>query len=73
MIRTLLASNDELAEQLINRQLISALLNVVANIYHPESQKYATDNLLYLVSKFDYVAEALRVNMGQNFFDLLEV
>lgn len=73
MYRTLIAASDELAEKLINHQLVSALLNVIANVYHPESQKYATENLLYLVSKFDYVATALRANMGQNFFDLLEV
>ncbi|KAJ2997386.1 hypothetical protein HDV02_005583 [Globomyces sp. JEL0801] len=63
---------DEIAEKLIQYQVVSALLNVTANITHPESQKYATSNLIHLVDRFDYVAQALRDNMGSNFFDLLE-
>ena len=69
----MIASADEIAEKLIGHQLVSALLNIIANVYHPESQKFATENLIFLVSRFEYVAQALRKNMGQNFFDLLEV
>lgn len=69
----MIASSDELAEKLIKHQVVSALLNVVANAGHPESQKYATSNLVYLVDRFDYVAKTLKEHMGQNFFELLEV
>ncbi|KAI8901105.1 armadillo-type protein [Globomyces pollinis-pini] len=72
LVGILIASSDEIAEKLIQYQVVSALLNVTANITHPESQKYATSNLIHLVDRFDYVAQALRDNMGSNFFDLLE-
>ncbi|KAJ3270966.1 hypothetical protein HDV01_007296 [Terramyces sp. JEL0728] len=54
LVGLLIASSDELAEKLIKHQVVGALLNVVANAGHPESQKYATSNLLYLVDRFDY-------------------
>ncbi|KAJ3321908.1 hypothetical protein HDV06_003774 [Boothiomyces sp. JEL0866] len=72
LVGILIASGDELAEKLIKHQVVSALLNVVANAGHPESQKYATSNLVYLVDRFDYVAKTLKDHMGQNFFELLE-
>lgn len=69
----MIAANDEITQKLIRFQLVSALLNVIANVGHPESQRYATSNLLHLVTKYDYVATAIREHMGENFFDLLEV
>eukprot|EP00842_Homolaphlyctis_polyrhiza_P001433 jgi/Hompol1/2290/HPOL_002889-RA len=66
------ASSHELAERMIQFQLVSSLLNVVANVGHPDSQRYAANTLLYLVGHFDYVAYALRDHMGSNFFELLE-
>ncbi|KAI8848748.1 hypothetical protein BC829DRAFT_443531 [Chytridium lagenaria] len=51
------AASDEIAEKMIQLQIISGLLNVVAN---------------YLVHHFDHVADALQSHMGRNFFDLLE-
>jgi hypothetical protein len=58
---------------LIIHQVVSALLNVVANAGHPESQQYAVSNIVYLVQKYDYVKHAIREYMGENFYDLLEV
>ncbi|KAL5040314.1 hypothetical protein BDEG_25145 [Batrachochytrium dendrobatidis JEL423] len=66
------ATDKELAERMVQLQLIRGLLNVVANISHPESQKYATNTLLYFVSSIDYVGAFLKEHMGSNFFDLLE-
>ncbi|KAJ3107537.1 hypothetical protein HDU97_003842 [Phlyctochytrium planicorne] len=66
------ASSDELAEKMIQLQIISGLLNTIANVSHPDSQRYAANTLLYLVHNFDYVGDALQNHMGRNFFDLLE-
>ncbi|KAJ3289137.1 hypothetical protein HK104_007702 [Borealophlyctis nickersoniae] len=62
----------ELAGRMIDLQVVSGLLNVIANVGHPDSQRYAANSLLFLVENFDYVAEALREHMGQNFFEILE-
>jgi hypothetical protein len=72
LVGVLIASSVEVTEKLLKFQLVSALLNVIANVSHPESQKYATSNLIYLVHNFDYVALAIRENMGENFFELIE-
>ncbi|KAL2917982.1 hypothetical protein HK105_202396 [Polyrhizophydium stewartii] len=66
------ATSHELAERMIQFQLVSSLLNVIANVGHPDSQRYAANTLLYLINNFDYVAYALRDHMGSNFFELLE-
>ncbi|KAI9199221.1 uncharacterized protein BJ171DRAFT_570610 [Polychytrium aggregatum] len=66
------AGSKEIAERQIQLQIISGLLNVIANLGHPESQKYAASALIYLVETFDYVGFALQETMGQNFFELLE-
>jgi hypothetical protein len=50
-------SADELAERMIQFQLISGLLNVVANLNHPESQKYAASTLLV-----SYFCVYIRIN-----------
>jgi hypothetical protein len=44
----MVASSEELAEKNISFQCCSALLNVIANHNHPESQKYAASTLLVL-------------------------
>ncbi|KAJ1334475.1 hypothetical protein BSLG_007630 [Batrachochytrium salamandrivorans] len=62
----------ELAERMIQLQLVGSLLNVIANVGHPESQRYAANTLIYIVGDFDYVGSALRGQMGSNFFELLE-
>ncbi|KAI8928694.1 hypothetical protein BC831DRAFT_397109, partial [Entophlyctis helioformis] len=67
------ASSKDLAERMIQFQLVSGLLNVIANVGHPDSQRYAASTLLYLVENFDYVAYALRDHMGSNFFELIEM
>lgn len=72
LVGVLIASSVEVTEKLLKFQLVSALLNVIANVSHPESQKYATSNLIYLVHNFDNVALAIRENMGENFFELIE-
>ncbi|KAJ3083340.1 hypothetical protein HDU99_010807 [Rhizoclosmatium hyalinum] len=59
-------------QQAYAAKLLGGLLNLIANVMHPDSQKYASNILIYLVQNFDYVAEALIQNMGRNFFDLLE-
>ncbi|KAI8613915.1 armadillo-type protein [Chytriomyces sp. MP71] len=66
------ASSRELAERMIQLQIVSGLLSIIANVMHPESQKYAANTLIYLVQTFDYVEDALVLHMGRNFFDLLE-
>jgi hypothetical protein len=73
LIGVLIATSEEITEKLISNQLISSLLNVVANAGHHESQKYAVSNILFLVNKYDHVKTAIRKNMGENFYDLLEV
>lgn len=62
-----------MAERLIKNQLISALLNVIANVSHPESQVSAAQNLIYLFERFEYVSVAMRASMGDTFIDLLIV
>ncbi|KAJ3057110.1 hypothetical protein HK097_000574 [Rhizophlyctis rosea] len=66
------ATYNQLAGRMIELQVVSGLLNVIANVGHPDSQRYAASTLLYLVDEFDNVAQALREHMGQNFFELLE-
>ncbi|KAJ3218229.1 hypothetical protein HDU67_006338 [Dinochytrium kinnereticum] len=66
------ASSDEIAEKMIQFQIIGGLLNTVANVAHTDSQRYAANTLLYLVHHFENVADALQAHMGRNFFDLLE-
>ncbi|KAH6584869.1 hypothetical protein BASA61_007237 [Batrachochytrium salamandrivorans] len=66
------ATSRELAERMIQLQLVGSLLNVIANVGHPESQRYAANTLIYIVGDFDYVGSALRGQMGSNFFELLE-
>ena len=46
MIRYTAAKNRELAEKMIQGQLVSGLLNVIANVGHLDSQKYAANTLL---------------------------
>ncbi|KAJ3281685.1 hypothetical protein HDU79_010575, partial [Rhizoclosmatium sp. JEL0117] len=72
LLGVIATSSNELAERMIQLQIVSGLLNLIANVMHPDSQKYASNILIYLVQNFDYVAEALIQNMGRNFFDLLE-
>ncbi|KAJ3074392.1 hypothetical protein HDU98_011367 [Podochytrium sp. JEL0797] len=72
LLSVIATSSTELAERMIQLQIVSGLLNLIANVMHPDSQKYASNILIYLVQTFDYVAEALIQNMGRNFFDLLE-
>lgn len=66
------ATSREAAEREIQLQVIGGLLNVISNVAHPESQRYATNTLQFLVESFDYVSAGLRQLMGQNFVDLLE-
>lgn len=40
------ASSREIAEKIIQHQVLGALLNTIANIGHPESQRYATNLLM---------------------------
>ncbi|KAI9337974.1 armadillo-type protein [Obelidium mucronatum] len=72
LLGVIATSSNELAERMIQMQIASGLLNLIANVMHPDSQKYASNILIYLVQTFDYVAEALIQSMGRNFFDLLE-
>ncbi|KAJ3332209.1 hypothetical protein HDU76_000982 [Blyttiomyces sp. JEL0837] len=72
LLGVIAASSAELAERMIQLQVVSGLLNTIANVSHQDSQRYASDTLLYLVQHFSYVAHALRDHMGKNFFDLLE-
>jgi hypothetical protein len=72
LVGVLIASSVEITEKLIKCQVVSALLNVIANVGHPESQRYATSNLIHLFHNYDYVAASIKDNMGENFCDLLE-
>ena len=40
------ASSREIADKIIQHQVLGALLNTIANIGHPESQRYATNLLM---------------------------
>ncbi|KAJ3188935.1 hypothetical protein HDU85_004651 [Gaertneriomyces sp. JEL0708] len=66
------ATKRELAERMIDMQIVSGLLNVISNVGNPDSQQYAASALIYFVETFQFVAQALKEHMGQNFFDLLE-
>ncbi|KAI9011072.1 armadillo-type protein [Gaertneriomyces semiglobifer] len=66
------ATRRELAERMIDMQIVSGLLNVISNVGNPDSQQYAASALIYFVETFQFVAQALKEHMGQNFFDLLE-
>ncbi|KAI8922132.1 armadillo-type protein [Powellomyces hirtus] len=72
LLGAIAATNRELAEKMIDAQIVSGLLSVIANVGHADSQHYAASALLFLVGNFEYVATALREHMGQNFFDLLQ-
>ncbi|KAI9090522.1 armadillo-type protein [Phlyctochytrium arcticum] len=72
LLGVIAATFPELAEKMIESQVVSGLLNVIANVGHPDSQHYAANALIYLVETFPYVADALREHMGQNFFEILE-
>ncbi|KAJ3405604.1 hypothetical protein HDU80_001083 [Chytriomyces hyalinus] len=72
LLGVIAASSRELAERMIQLQIVSGLLNIIANVMHQDSQKYAANALIYLVQTFEYVADALVQHMGRNFFDLLE-
>ncbi|KAJ3044224.1 hypothetical protein HDV00_002902 [Rhizophlyctis rosea] len=72
LLGVMAATYKDLAGRMIELQAVSGLLNVIANVGHPDSQRYAASTLLFLVDEFDHVAQALREHMGQNFFELLE-
>lgn len=48
------ASSRDLAERMIQQQVVSALLNTIANVGHVDSQRYATNLLLVSSSLFKY-------------------
>jgi hypothetical protein len=73
LVGVLLASDRVLAEKLVRAQVVSALLNVVGNVGHHDSQKYAVSNILFLVHSFEEVSKSIKKMMGDNFYDLLEV
>ncbi|KAJ3124126.1 hypothetical protein HK100_011355 [Physocladia obscura] len=72
LLGVMAATSQELAEKMVKLQIVGGLLNVLANVAHPDSQKYASNTLIFLMQTFSYVAESLIQNMGRNFFDLLE-
>lgn len=43
------ASSREVAEKIIQHQVLGGLLNTISNVGHPESQRYATDLLMVFV------------------------
>ncbi|TPX63104.1 hypothetical protein SpCBS45565_g06834 [Spizellomyces sp. 'palustris'] len=72
LLGVIAATNRDLAERMIESQVVSGLLNVIANVGHADSQHYAANALIFLVDAFEYVAVALQEHMGKNFFELLE-
>ncbi|KAJ3149763.1 hypothetical protein HDU89_003520 [Geranomyces variabilis] len=72
LLGSLASTSHELAEKMIDAQIVSGLLSVIANVGHADSQQYAASTLIFLVGNFSFVANALREHMGQNFFELLE-
>lgn len=58
---------------MIQMQVVSGLLNTVANTAYPKSQQFATNTLLFLTERHPVVAKTLLESMGSNFFDLLQV
>ncbi|KAJ3014746.1 hypothetical protein HKX48_004984 [Thoreauomyces humboldtii] len=72
LLGVMAAANRELAERMIDAQIVSGLLSVIANVGHTDSQHYAASALIVLVGLFDFVGAALREHMGKNFFELLE-
>ncbi|KAJ3112510.1 hypothetical protein HDU96_004491 [Phlyctochytrium bullatum] len=48
------ASSDEIAEKMIQLQAISGLLNVIANVAHPDSQRYAANTLLKFIKHVQF-------------------
>ncbi|ORX52517.1 ARM repeat-containing protein [Piromyces finnis] len=72
LLGVLAVQSDLLAEKMIDNQIISGLLCVVANVTHPESQKNAANTLIYILDKFPKVKNELRSKMGKNFIDLID-
>ncbi|ORX63491.1 ARM repeat-containing protein [Anaeromyces robustus] len=72
LLGVLAVQSDLLAEKMIDNQIISGLLCVIANISHPESQKNAAGTLIYLLDKYPKVKNELRNKMGKNFIDLID-
>ncbi|KAJ3163194.1 hypothetical protein HDU86_002363 [Geranomyces michiganensis] len=72
LLGSLASTSHELAEKMIDAQIVSGLLSVIANVGHADSQQYAASTLIFLVANFSFVGSALREHMGQNFFELLE-
>ena len=46
------ATSRETAEKMVQQQVISALLNTIANVGHLDSQRYATNLLLVRILTF---------------------
>ncbi|KAI9355923.1 hypothetical protein DFJ73DRAFT_823950 [Zopfochytrium polystomum] len=46
LLGVIAATNMELAERMIQLQVVCGLLNTVANVAHPESQRYAANTML---------------------------
>ncbi|KAJ3125739.1 hypothetical protein HK098_008261 [Nowakowskiella sp. JEL0407] len=72
LLGVMAAMSMDLAQRMIQLQAISGLLNVIANVTHPDSQKNASNTFLYLIDSFNSVALSIKENMGQNFFDLVQ-
>lgn len=72
LLGVLAVQSNLLAEKMIDNQIISGLLCVVANVEHPESQKNAASTLIYLLEKFPKIQTELKNKMGKNFIDLIE-
>jgi hypothetical protein len=72
LLGVIAVQSDILAEKMINNQVISGLLCVIANITHPESQKNAAQTLIYLLEKFPKVKLELQNKIGKNFIDLID-
>ncbi|TPX49801.1 hypothetical protein SeMB42_g00605 [Synchytrium endobioticum] len=66
------ATSDALGIRMVQMQVVSGLLNTIANIAYPKSQHFATNTLLFLTERHPVVAKTLLESMGENFYDLLQ-
>ena len=65
------ATSGTLARRMIQFQCVCGLLSAIGNTSFADSQRNATATLLYLVERYSLVEEALKENMGQDFYDML--
>lgn len=48
------ATNEELAEKMVRKQVLGPLMSALSNFKYPDSQRYATNTILVWVERVAY-------------------